>query len=71
MYRSLMSNEQFLADGFTMLKGKANLGKLENKLADITSDYSEDFAVDEMERTLIRNGFEVIWHTDYKGYRIV
>lgn len=58
MYRSLISNEQFLADGFTMLKGKTNLGKLENKLADITSDYTQDF-------------FEVTWHTDYKGHRIV
>lgn len=71
MYRSLMDNEQFIADGFTLLKGKTNLTKLENKLAEIVSDYSEDFAVDEMERTLIRNGFEVIWHDDYKGYRIV
>lgn len=69
MYRQLMDNEQFIADGFTLLKGKVNLSKLESTLADITSDYTEDYAVDEMERTLIRNGFDVIWNED--GYRIV
>ena len=69
MYRSLANNDQFLADGFTLLNGKTNLTKLENKLAEITADYTQDYAVDEMERTLVRNGFQVLWEDE--GYRII
>lgn len=63
-----MNNDQFIADGMVMLKGKVNLEKLKSKLDKISSDITDDYAVDEMERVLSRNGYETIWE---QGYRII
>lgn len=71
IYRSQMNNEQFIEDGMNLLNGKSNLTKLRIKLNEITRRATDDYAVDEMERQLMANGYEVLWNDDNKGYRII
>lgn len=64
-----MDNEQFIADGIFLLKNKVNIDKLKLKLERIKISATDDYAVDEVERTLSANGYEVVWSSS--GYRIV
>lgn len=64
-----MDNEQFIADGMYLLKNKVNIDKLKLKLERIKISATDDYAVDEVERTLKSHGYEVVWNDS--GYRIV
>lgn len=64
-----MDNDQFIADGVSLLKGKVSIDKFKLKLERIKNNATDDYAVDEVERTLNAHGYEVVWNGS--GYRIV